>query len=74
MLVAAPPHITKEPMSTAIEIMHNGSLPCVASGKPEPKISWQRADGRAIDFDSGRFLQSRNGSLVLKGKRSINCD
>ncbi|XP_059151468.1 hemicentin-1-like [Physella acuta] len=60
--VGSPPEIVQPPENTGIDIENNGSLPCHATGRPAPKISWRRGDGRPIDL-GGRFRQQLSGSL-----------
>ncbi|KAI8779431.1 hemicentin-1, partial [Biomphalaria glabrata] len=62
--VGSPPEITLPPENTGIDIESNGSLLCQAIGRPTPKLSWRRKDGRPIDFN-GRFKQTQPGLLEI---------
>ncbi|GFN88309.1 hemicentin-1 [Plakobranchus ocellatus] len=62
--VGAPPEIVHPPENVGIDIGSNGTLPCQAIGRPLPKLSWRRADGKPIDFSS-RFRQLPSGSLQI---------
>lgn len=66
---SAPPEIVQPPENTGIDIESNGSLPCHATGRPGPKMSWRRADGRPIDI-GGRFIQQLSGTLDVFSKFS----
>lgn len=67
MSFPAPPEITLPPENTGIDIESNGSLLCQAIGRPTPKLSWRRKDGRPIDFN-GRFKQTQPGLLEITSK------
>ncbi|GFR68724.1 hemicentin-1-like [Elysia marginata] len=62
--VGAAPEILQPPENIGMDIETNGTLPCQAIGRPPPKISWRRIDGRPIDF-AGRFRQLPSGSLQI---------
>ncbi|XP_012942941.1 hemicentin-1 [Aplysia californica] len=62
--VGSPPEIILPPDNIGIEIEGNGSLPCQAVGRPLPKLSWRRGDGRPLDVN-GRFRQQPSGSLDI---------
>ncbi|CAG5129711.1 unnamed protein product, partial [Candidula unifasciata] len=69
--VGSPPEIIQGPENMGIDIESNGSLPCQAIGRPLPKLSWRRGDGRPIDLN-GRFRQLPSGSLEIMNIQQVD--
>jgi hypothetical protein len=67
---SAVPEIVQAPESIGIDIETNGSLPCQAIGRPLPKLSWRRGDGKPIDLN-GRIKQLPSGSLEITSMLAI---
>lgn len=66
-LSTAPAEIIHPPESIGIDIEGNGSLPCQAIGKPQPKLMWRRGDGKPLDI-GGRFSHLPSGSLQISSE------
>lgn len=64
----ASPIVVKSPQNRGVDILKNISLPCSAVGKPDPTITWSRADGKAINFNNNRVFVLHDGTLVIHGK------
>ncbi|CAL1547239.1 unnamed protein product, partial [Lymnaea stagnalis] len=62
--VGSPPEIIQHPENIGIDIETNGSLPCQAIGRPLPKLSWRREDGKPLDLN-GKFRQLPSGALEI---------
>jgi Immunoglobulin I-set domain len=70
--VLAAPIVLKAPFNKDVEIMKTISMPCIAVGKPEPRITWSRSDGKPINFDNNRIVVQDDGTLVITGV-SLSC-
>ncbi|WAR30599.1 HMCN1-like protein [Mya arenaria] len=57
--VGSAPEIVEIPQPTGVNIGSNTSLACRVSGSPAPTQTWRRADGRPLDFLSGKYIQCR---------------
>ncbi|CAM9592142.1 unnamed protein product [Lampetra fluviatilis] len=69
--VGSGPVFSQAPSDTTVEIGLNVTLPCLAFGYPEPRVTWQRADGRSLTSRDprapGATSQLQDGSLYIAG-------
>ncbi|XP_052788091.1 hemicentin-1-like [Mya arenaria] len=63
--VGSAPEIVEIPQPTGVNIGSNTSLACRVSGSPAPTQTWRRADGRPLDFLSGKYIQLGSGDLFI---------
>lgn len=64
--VGSIPTIRDAPRSSQVDIGSALTLPCSASGYPEPRVTWSR-DGRPVGRDRGSVHIDENNSLVISG-------
>ncbi|GFS88051.1 hemicentin-2 [Nephila pilipes] len=76
LIVLIPPSWIKRPMDTEVLAGDPISLPCLASGKPEPTVQWQHsriedsAFSPIIPGDTFKILP--NGSLALSSAQKVH--
>lgn len=63
---AVPPSIQAGPRVMKVQVGHPVELPCVASGVPEPTITWTK-DGKRYPVSSDGSLALRNVELEDEG-------
>ncbi|GBM46999.1 Titin [Araneus ventricosus] len=76
LVVLIPPSWIKRPTDTDVLSGDSVSLPCLASGKPEPTVQWQHSRMEDSTFfnvgSSEEFKILPNGSLVLSSTQKAN--
>lgn len=70
--VLVPPTIETADRVLTVNMSDEVTLPCVASGFPEPKISWLY-DGRTLLKSGGRFEIEDTGPLIISDVQ-VNLD
>ncbi|KFM73048.1 Hemicentin-2, partial [Stegodyphus mimosarum] len=63
--VGSKPFLIKLPSSVSVEILQNISIPCIATGTPDPQISWHFGNGSNISTNS-KFAVSSEGTLIIQ--------
>ncbi|KAM8895217.1 protogenin A isoform 1-T1 [Spinachia spinachia] len=57
------PRIIAGPQNISVSLHQSAILECIATGNPQPIISWSRADSKSIDVYSTKVLG--NGNLII---------
>ncbi|XP_054980117.1 LOW QUALITY PROTEIN: hemicentin-2 [Sorex araneus] len=59
------PQLTEPPRDVTAELGRSALLGCRATGRPPPKLSWRRADGRPLGPPRGDGRGQRDSGLLL---------
>ncbi|XP_057580791.1 hemicentin-2 [Hippopotamus amphibius kiboko] len=69
LVVQVPPVIQTDLPDLSITEGSNALLPCMASGSPEPHITWEK-DGQPVSGAEGKFTIQPSGDLLVKSSES----
>jgi len=47
-VLLASPVVVEAPQNVGVDVLRNVSLPCQATGKPRPTVTWTRSDGTPL--------------------------